>query len=44
MAGTKGVLENGASLLLDNVNVFEIIDGYLNELKQEDTFIDAMTN
>jgi ABC-type lipoprotein export system ATPase subunit len=39
MAGKKGVLENDASLLLDNVGVFEIIDGYLNDLKQKDKFI-----
>jgi hypothetical protein len=39
MAGEKGVLENGASLLLENVGVFEIIDGYLNDLKHEDKFI-----
>jgi ABC-type lipoprotein export system ATPase subunit len=39
MAGKKGVLEHGASLLLENVSVFEIIDGYLNDLKQEDRFV-----
>jgi predicted ATPase len=39
MAGKKGVLENGASLLPENVSVFEIIDGYLNDLKKEDRFI-----
>jgi hypothetical protein len=39
MAGKKGVLENGASLLLENVSVFEIIGGYFNDLKQEDEFI-----
>jgi predicted ATPase len=39
MAGKKGVLENGVSLLLENVSVFEIIDGYLNDLKQKDQFI-----
>lgn len=36
MAGLKNVLENDAALLLENISVFEIIDGYLNDLKQKD--------
>jgi len=39
MAGKKNAPENGASLLFENVSVFEIIDGYLNDLKQEEKFI-----
>jgi predicted ATPase len=39
LAGQKGVQENEASLLLDNVAVFEITDGYLNDLKREKKFI-----
>ena len=39
LAGKKGILENGIALSLDNVSVFEMIDGYLNDLKQKDKFI-----
>ena len=39
MAGKKGIWEDGASLLLENVDVFEIIDGYLNNLKQPDKYL-----
>lgn len=39
MAGKKGIWEDGASLLLENVDVFEIIDGYLNNLKQQDKYL-----
>ncbi len=39
LAGRKGVLEEGASLNIADVDVFEIIDGYLNNLKREDAFI-----
>jgi AAA15 family ATPase/GTPase len=39
MAGRKNTLEGNANLLLENVDVYEIIDGYLNDLKHEDKFI-----
>jgi predicted ATPase len=39
MAGIKEKLEENAFLLLKNVDVFEIVDGYLNNLKQENKFI-----
>jgi hypothetical protein len=39
LLGQKGEHEEGASLLLKNVDVFEIIDGYLNDLKLEDKLI-----
>lgn len=39
LAGRKGILEDNASLLLNGVDVFEIVDGYLNNLKREDKFI-----
>ncbi|MDR2864357.1 MAG: AAA family ATPase [Spirochaetaceae bacterium] len=39
MAGKKGILENNASLLFENVNVFEIIDGYLVDLNRVDKYI-----
>ena len=38
-AGQKGEKEEDASLLLDNVDVFEILGGYLNNLKLIDKFI-----
>lgn len=39
MAGQKNQLEENACLFLDNVDVFEIVDGYLNSLKREEQFI-----
>jgi len=39
MAGEKNQLEENARLLFDNVDVFEIVDGYLNSLKREDNQI-----
>jgi predicted ATP-dependent endonuclease of OLD family len=39
MAGKQGQLEENACLFLKNVDVFEIVDGYLNDLKQKDKFI-----
>jgi len=39
MAGRKGQSEEGASLLFESVDVFEIVDGYLNNLKRENKFI-----
>jgi predicted ATPase len=39
LAGRKERLEDGAALDFNNVDVFEIIDGYLNDLKLEDRFI-----
>lgn len=39
LAGKKGLLENNAALSLENVDVFEIIDGYLHDLKQAEKFI-----
>jgi len=35
----KGVLEEGANIDLNNVDVFEIVDGYLNDLKKEGEFL-----
>lgn len=39
LAGKKGLLEGGASLNFNDVDVFEVTDGYLNDLKLEETFI-----
>jgi predicted ATPase len=39
MAGRKGELEDDARLLLGDVDVFEITDGYLNDLKRIDKFV-----
>jgi predicted ATPase len=39
MAGKMNKLEDNAQLLLDNVDVLEITDGYLNNLKREEKFI-----
>ncbi|GHT63817.1 hypothetical protein AGMMS50239_20420 [Bacteroidia bacterium] len=39
MVGKKGQLEDDASLLLENVDVIEITDGYLNNLKREEKLI-----
>jgi predicted ATPase len=39
MAGKKNQLEENAQLFLENVDVFEIVDGYLNSLKREEQFI-----
>ncbi len=39
MAAQKGQVEDGANIRLEDVNVYEIIDGYLNDLKQEDSFV-----
>ena len=39
LAGEKGLLEDGASLNFNDVDVFEVTDGYLNDLKREETFI-----
>ncbi|MDR2916682.1 MAG: ATP-binding protein [Tannerella sp.] len=39
MAGQKNQLEENAQLFLQNVDVFEIVDGYLNSLKREEKFI-----
>jgi len=39
LAGRKGVLEDNAKLVFDDVDVFEVADGYLNNLKREETFI-----
>lgn len=39
LAGKKGVLEDGAQLAFEDVDVFEITDGYLNNLKREKSFI-----
>lgn len=39
MAANKGVYEEGANIQFKDVNAYEIIDGYLNDLKQEDSFI-----
>jgi predicted ATPase len=36
LADKKGKQENNASLAIENVAVFEIIDGYLNDLKQSE--------
>lgn len=39
LAGRKKQPENNALLFLEEVDVFEIVDGYLNDLKQKDQFI-----
>jgi predicted ATPase len=39
LAGKRNELEEGASLILNDVDVFEITDGYLNSLKRENNFI-----
>ncbi len=39
LAAQKGVAEEGANIKLEDVNVYEIIGGYLNTLKQEDAFV-----
>jgi predicted ATPase len=39
MAASKGVLEQGANICFGDVNVYEIIGGYLNDLKQDDAFV-----
>lgn len=39
MASQKGELEEGANIRLEDVNVYEIIGGYLNDLKQEEAFV-----
>jgi hypothetical protein len=39
IAGKKGILENNASLLFENVSVFEIADGYLVDLNRADKYI-----
>jgi len=39
MANSKGEFEEGAQLDFNNVDVFEITDGYLNNLKREESFI-----
>jgi predicted ATPase len=36
MAGTKGTEEEGAFLHADDVDVFEVADGYIGNLKQQD--------
>jgi len=39
MAGKTNQLEENAQLLLDDVDVFEIVNGYLNSLKRKEKFI-----
>jgi hypothetical protein len=39
MAGKTNQLEENARLFLDDVDVFEIVDGYLNTLKRKEKFI-----
>ena len=39
MAGMKNKLEENAQLCFENVDVFEIVGGYLNNLKREEKFI-----
>jgi predicted ATPase len=39
LEGRKGTLKQKAFLKFDDVNVFEIIDGYLNDLKIKESFI-----
>jgi predicted ATPase len=39
MAGEKNNLEENAQLFLNDVDVFEIVDGFLNSLKREEKFI-----
>lgn len=39
LAGKKEILEDGAQLAFEDVDVFEITDGYLNNLKREKSFI-----
>lgn len=39
LAKQKGVLENGAHLDFNDVDVFEVTDGYLNNLKRETSFL-----
>lgn len=39
MAASKGVLEEKANICFGDVNVYEIIGGYLNDLKQDDSFV-----
>lgn len=39
MAGRKGAVEEGANLSFENVDVFEVTDGYLNNLKRVEQFI-----
>jgi predicted ATPase len=39
LEGRKGSLEHGALLKFEDVDVFEIIDGYLNDLKINESFI-----
>jgi len=39
LAGKKEILEDGAQLAFEDVDVFEITDGYLNNLKRENSFI-----
>lgn len=39
LAGKKNVLEDGAKLVFNDVDVYEITDGYLNNLKRPESFI-----
>ena len=39
MAAQKEVKEEGANIKLEDVNVYEITEGYLNDLKQKDAFV-----
>jgi|WetSurMetagenome_2_1015567.scaffolds.fasta_scaffold19335_4 predicted ATPase len=42
LSSKKGVLEEGANIDLNNVDVFEVADGYLENLKQEGkSFVDT---
>lgn len=39
LAGQKGVLEEGARLMFEDIDVLEVTDGYLNNLKRNDEFV-----
>ncbi len=39
MANRMGTLEEGANIAFEDVNIYEISDGYLTDLKQDETFV-----